>query len=242
MTARSLSVVMPAYNEAEGIEPAVVSAISALDLLRQESLLTEFEILVVDDGSTDSTSAVVEQHFGDDERVRLARHEHNRGVGAGLRTAIDVAVGEVLLSTDADMPVDLGELRRALPLLELPGVGVIAGQRAGFDAEPTVRTLASRAYDRLARTTLGVSTPDVNFPFKLLTLDTARRLHLRSEGALIDAELLARSERLGLRIETIVLDYRSRQYGSSKTMSVRLLRQLAAELVTNRAAIRRIEA
>jgi glycosyltransferase involved in cell wall biosynthesis len=242
MTARSLTVVMPAYNEAEGIEPAIASAICALDLLRKESLLTAFEIVVVDDGSTDSTSAVVAQRFGGDQRVRLARHDNNRGVGAGLRTAIDVAVGEVLLSTDADMPVDLGELRRALPLLELPGVGVVAGRRSGFDAEPTVRTLASRAYDRLARMALGVSTPDVNFPFKLLTLDTARQLQLRSEGALIDAELLARSERLGLEIETIVLDYRSRQYGASKTMSVRLLRQLATELVRNRAAIRRVDA
>jgi hypothetical protein len=132
-------------------------------------------------------------------------------------------------------------MARQIRRLEIPGVGVVAGRRAGFDAEPTMRTLASRAYDRLARVTLGVTTPDVTCPFKRLTLETARRLSLRSEGALIDAELLARAQLLGLRIETVVLVYRSRQNGSSKTMTLRLLRQLAAELVHNRAAIRCVE-
>jgi hypothetical protein len=143
-----------------------------------------------------------------------------------------------VLYTDADMPVDLAALEAAIELLGTPGTGMVVGRRRSYD-EARLRTVASKAYDRVARTVLGVAEPDVNFPFKLVARETARRLELRSEGALVDVELVARIHQLGLGVEHLVLDYRQRQFGASKTMTLRLLRQLALELVRNRRSIKR---
>lgn len=238
MAAVTLSVVLPALNEADGIEAALDDAVASLGRLTGDGTISTFELIVVDDGSEDDTARLVEGRARADDRIRLVRHGRNRGVGAGLRTGIEHASGEFLLYTDADMPVHLEEVRRALPLL-VGEVGVVAGQRSDYGAEPAVRTLASKVYDRFARLALRVATRDVNFPFKLLRVSVARQLGLRSEGALIDAELLARAQVHGLRIETLVMEYRSRQFGSSKTMSTRLLAQLAKEVVHHRAAILR---
>lgn len=237
MTPESLTVALPALDEAEGISQAIDDALDALEHLRAEGTVDEFEVLVIDDGSRDTTAKIVQSRLAQDRRISLEQHAENRGVGAGLRTAIGAARGEVLLYTDADMPVHLAELARALPLLRRPGVGLVAGQRKVYSAEPALRGLASRVYDQLAHLTLGVATRDVNFPFKLLTVETARRLDLRSEGALVDAELLARMRLLGLGTETLVMEYRARQFGTSKTMSFRLLRQLATELIRHRSEI-----
>ena len=74
---------------------------------------------------------------------------------------------------------------------------------------------------------LGIRERDVNFPFKLLETATARRLDLRSEGALVDVELLARVRQLDLEVVQLVLRYRHRRFGLSKTLTARLLGRLA---------------
>ncbi len=234
----SLSVVFPAYNEAEGISAALQDAIASLRELARTCSISWFEILVVDDGSVDDTARVVEGIARDEPSVRLLVHHRNRGVGAGLRTAMATARGDVLLYTDADMPVDLAILSTALPLLDRPEVGVVAGQRSSYGVETQFREVASKAFDLIARAFFGVAVHDVNFPFKLMSLATAVRLDLRSEGALVDVELLAAIRRLGLEIVPLSIEYRSRQFGTSKTMSFRLLSKLVLESLRHWAAIR----
>lgn len=234
----SVSIAMPALDEAEGIDLAVRSAVESLDALVTDGTVDGFELLVVDDGSTDATADLVTRLAAQDARVLLLRHDRNRGVGAGLRTAIEHARCDLVLSTDADMPVDLHELRNALPRLADAGVGIVVGHRSTFDGESSFRTVASRAYDRISRLAFATAHPDVNFPFKLLRTQTARDLGLRSEGALIDVELLARVEASGLDVVSLPMGYRSRQLGQSKTMRPRLLAQLGIEMVRYRRAFR----
>jgi len=237
MTGPSLSVVFPAYNEADGIAPALEEASSVLEELRTGGVLGRWEILVVDDGSNDGTGDLVRKAAIDEPRIRLVEHERNRGVGAGLRSALAEADGDLVLYTDADMPVDLGMVGVALPLLDA-GTGLVAGRRARYDAEGRFRAISSRAFDVVAQLLFGVTVPDVNFPFKLFARSTGLAVGLRSEGALVDVELLAGVEGLGLRIESLVMEYRSRQFGTSKTMSVRLLSKLAVEALRHRRSIR----
>src|SRR6187549_3589679 len=96
----SLSLILPAYNEAGGIAAAVAEADAALAAFR-----SDYEILVVDDGSRDGTSDVVASLSN--PRVRLLRHETNRGYGAALRTGFEAARGDLVAFTDADGQFDL---------------------------------------------------------------------------------------------------------------------------------------
>src|SRR5437899_1056135 len=102
-----LSLVLPAYNEAEGIGPAITEADAALS-----QFAGDYEILVVDDGSRDTTAAVVTELARERSRVRLLRHGCNRGYGAALRTGFEAARGERVAFTDADGQFDLAELER----------------------------------------------------------------------------------------------------------------------------------
>lgn len=234
-----LSVVLPALDEADGIVDAIEDAEASLDALVARDVIAGYELLVVDDGSADGTGEIVARRAAADPAIRPLAHAVNRGVGAALRAALAAATGPLVLYTDADMPVDLSVLERAIPLLGEPGTGLVAGRRRSYGAEAGVRAILSKAYDAMAHLVLGVPEADVNFPFKLLSLETARRLQLRSDSALVDVEILAAVHALGLRVEQVVLDYRPRQAGESKTMTVPVLRGLATELVRHGGSVRR---
>ncbi|MCU1368933.1 MAG: putative glycosyltransferase [Ilumatobacteraceae bacterium] len=234
----TLCVVMPALDEEAGIGDAVRSSADALDALCDQGLLSGYELIVVDDGSTDATAHIVERLADDLAAVRLIRHGRNRGVGGALRSAIAATECELILSTDADMPVDLARLADALPLLAPPEVGMVAGHRSTFDQEAAFRRCAARVYDQVVHALISVRVPDVNFPFKLLATETARRAEIRSEGALVDVELLAKVQGLHLRIVPLEIDYHARTTGESKTMRPRLLLRLLRELFQQRAELR----
>jgi glycosyltransferase involved in cell wall biosynthesis len=235
----TLTLLLPALNEEEGILAALDEAERELSALVRACVLEDYEIVVVDDGSTDATAAIVAARAADSKRVILLRQPRNRGVGAAFRAALDVASSDLILYTDADMPINIDEVRRAVPLLNHQDVGLVAGQRRIYGADGRARAIAARMYDRCAQAVLRIPIRDVNFPFKLLALDLARSVGTISDGALLDAELLARVGQRGLRIETLEMDYRARQFGRSKTMSVRLLGQLVVEAVRHRRTILR---
>ena len=109
----SLSFVLPAYNEAENIEAAVKQASRALAALVSAGLLVDWEVVVVDDGSSDGTAEVVSALY--DPSVRLVQHSVNRGYGAALRTGFEAATMDLIFFTDADLQFDAMEIDRLLP-------------------------------------------------------------------------------------------------------------------------------
>ena len=110
---RRLSLVLPAFNEEAGVRQAVVEADDAL-----AALCDDYEILVVDDGSRDATAAVVAELTKARPRVRLLRHETNRGYGAALRTGFEAARFDLVAFTDADCQFYLADLDRLISLTD----------------------------------------------------------------------------------------------------------------------------
>lgn len=235
----SVTVVMPALDEEDGIVSALESSAASLRAIEGSGVLGSWEIVVVDDGSTDRTAELVRAVGGRLDGIRLVAHEVNRGVGAAVRTGLDVATGELLVLTDADLPVDLASLAALLPHLEDPGVGMVAGRRTSDGGEPRLRRLGTVAFDRLSQLLFGSIPPDVNFPLKVLPVSLARTLGLEIDGALADVELARRVAGAGRRIESVPVEYRARQTGRSKTFTVRVLGGLLADGVRHGRTLRR---
>ena len=115
----ALSLVIPAFNEGLGIGRAVAEAVAALARFTHS-----FEVLVVDDGSTDDTATVVVELARENGRVRLLKHEENRGYGAALRTGFEAARYDYIAFTDADCQFDLADLEPLLALAIDKGIAV----------------------------------------------------------------------------------------------------------------------
>ena len=226
---RSISVVLPAYNEEDCIERAVAAAREAL-----ADVASVHEIVVVDDASTDRTGALAEGLARADNRVRVIRHARNRTLGGALRSGFAAARCDLILYTDADLPVDLRALPAALALFERERADLLAGYRLNPQAAGRRRALYTWGYNRLIRAVFGLAVRDVNFAFKLIRRTLLEGMTLRSEGSFIDAELLLRARKAGARFVELGVEYVPRSGGVSKLSSPRVIATILRELLALR--------
>jgi glycosyltransferase involved in cell wall biosynthesis len=215
------------YNEEAYIRRAVSAAREVL-----EAHLPDWEIVVVDDGSTDGTGAIADALAAQDPRLRVVHNPVNRKLGGALRAGYAAATKDLVFYTDADLPVDLGELPRAVRLLEYQEADVVAAYRFDRTSEGLVRALYTFCYNHLIRTLFGLRVRDVNFAFKLFRRSVLQKVTLTSDGSFIDAEFLLRARKAGCPIIQIGLDYFPRTRGISTLGSVPvifgILREMAA--------------
>ena len=190
----SISVVLPAYNEVECIGEALERASEAL-----QSGFVDWELIVVDDGSTDGTRAVVEAAEALDDRVRLAPHEENRGYGAALATGFGAARMELVGYTDSDLQFDFREFETLARRMADEDVEVVLGFRI-YRYDTVLRCLLSWTYNRLVRVLFGVGVRDVDCAFKLFRREAVQSLVLESTNFFVDTEMVAETGRLGLRM------------------------------------------
>jgi dolichol-phosphate mannosyltransferase len=205
---RQLSLVMPAYNEEAGIQTAIAEAREAL-----AGLDYEFEILVIDDGSSDRTAHFTEEMSILHPSVKLIRHGVNRGYGAALRTGFDAARFDLVAFTDADSQFHLEDLDRLVPLTdEFP---IVAGYR--LDRQDSWRRrFFSWGYNRLVRTLLDTGIRDCDCALKVFRREVLPFILPQTGGFLANAEMLCKARRLGLQVAEVGVRHRPRTHGSSK--------------------------
>jgi glycosyltransferase involved in cell wall biosynthesis len=202
-----LSVVLPAHNEEENLANAVREAIAAAEQVSRRQ-----EIVVVDDGSQDATAELAEALAAMDSRVRLVRHERNRGYGCAVRSGIAAARMEWVLLTDADLQFDLSQLTEFVP--HTADAELVVGYRATRN-DPLIRRLNADGWNALVHLLFRLPVHDVDAAFKLIRRDTLEGLGLISTGAAIDTELLAKASRNGARIVELPVMHRPRVAGES---------------------------
>jgi glycosyltransferase involved in cell wall biosynthesis len=225
--APSISLVIPVFNEEENIEHAVACAIETLALQPGA-----WEIVAVDDASTDGSAAILARLAEGEPRLRVVRHEVNRSLGAALRSGFAAARGDLVLYMDADLPFDPRDLLRAMHALAVTRADMIAGYRLDRTAEGWRRTLYSYVYNLLIGLLFGWPHRDINFSFKLVRREVLEALELRSEGSLIDAELVVKARNLGFVIQQLGLDYFPRTRGRSTLSSPAVILRILRELVS----------
>lgn len=235
-----LSIVIPMWNEEAYILHTVSVTRDICEALQSSHEIGAFEIVLVDDASTDATGAIADRLARDDDRVRVVHHQTNRKLGASVRTGLEAASGDAVLYTDADLPVDMAEIGRALRIMRVYDAGIVSAYRLDRTGEGVRRAVYSGAYNSLVALLFGTRVRDVNFAFKLIRRDLLDHLTLVSEGSFIDAELLIRAQRLGFTIMQIGLDYFPRTRGTSTLSSFAVIRRMLAEMLRLRAELRSI--
>jgi hypothetical protein len=225
-----LTVVLPCFNEAENVADAIRYATSAA-----ERCALTHEILVVDDGSADDTATITARLSETDPRVRLIVHGRNLGYGSALRSGIAASRKPWVLLTDADLQFDLRDLEDFLPVARR--AELVAGWRI-VRQDPVHRRINAAAWNWLVRRVLELPVRDVDCAFKLVRRDLLERLELRSAGATISAELLAKALAAGARIEQVGVHHRARIAGDPSGADPRVVLRAFGELASLRRALR----
>jgi glycosyltransferase involved in cell wall biosynthesis len=233
-----LSVVFPMWNEEAGMRHAVAAARETCEKLRAGGEIENWEIVIVDDASTDATGEIADEMAAADSRIRVAHHAVNRKLGGSIRTGVDVARHELILYSDADLPFDLGEAAKACRLLRMYRADIVSAYRHDRTGEGVVRALYSHVYNWLIRAAFGLRIRDVNFAFKLCRRRVFEHVRLESEGSFIDAELIARASRMGFRVIQFGVDYFPRTRGISTLSSFGVIRTMLREMASQAASIR----
>jgi glycosyltransferase involved in cell wall biosynthesis len=219
----TLSIFFPALNEEGIIERTVRNAVAAG--VRNTS---DFEVIVVDDGSTDTTPDIVASLAHEDPRVRLVRHGRNRGYGAALRTGFASATKEVVFFSDADGQFDLKELPATLALGQR--VPVVAGYRIKR-SDPWLRLFIARTYRLIIWMVFGLRIRDIDCAWKLLRRETLNGVALESSGAFISSELLIKLQRAGVPISEIGVHHYPRTTGVSKGATPKVILKTIRDII-----------
>ncbi len=237
----SMTVFFPAWNEEATIERAVDAAREACEDLVLDGEIATYEILVIDDASTDSTGAIADKLAAADEHVRVVHHDRNRKLGGSLKTGFREATGDLILYTDADLPFDMAEVAKAVRLLRIYEADIVSAYRFDRTGEGLRRLVYSFAYNNLVRALFKLRLRDVNFAFKLVRRYVFDHVTLKSEGSFIDVELLARAQRLGFHIVQFGVDYFPRTRGISTLSSNAVILQILREALQLRHELLSIE-
>jgi glycosyltransferase involved in cell wall biosynthesis len=237
----SLTFMFPMWNEEEMIHRTVGAALETGEDLIAAGHIAEFEILIVDDASTDRTAELADELAAGDPRIRVVHHPDNRKLGGSVRTGLAEARGDLILYTDADMPFDLADLGKALRLMRVYDADIVSAYRFDRTGEGAKRAVYSYIYNSMVKVLLRLRIRDVNFAFKLLRRNILQHIELQSQGSFIDVELLAKAQRLGFHIIQFGVDYFPRDRGTSTLSSPSVIKTIVQELVALLPSLRRIE-
>jgi glycosyltransferase involved in cell wall biosynthesis len=223
----SLSLFLPAWNEEEYLERAVSRAISVLDRLSDD-----WELIIVDDASTDRTPAIADALAEKHRQVRVVHHPTNLKLGGSIKTGLSHSSKDIVIYSDADLPFDLDELERALHLMEYLEADMICAFRFDRTSEGVKRIVYSFVYNALIRNLFDVQMKDINFSFKVMHRRVLEAIELKSQGSFIDAELVVKAIRRGFRVFQMGVDYFPRTRGISTLASPQVIATMVKELVT----------
>jgi len=208
-----LSILMPVYNELERVERAIGEVLST-------ELPSDFELIVVDDGSTDGTREILRNRDWDD-RVRLIEHERNQGKGAAIQTALHEARGEFSCIFDADLEYDPADLALLMPPLLDGRSNACFGVRAfdGYTSHSFLFVLGNKGVTLACNVLFNVYLHDIMTCHKMIRTDLFRSLPLTAAGFAIEPEITARLVQRGERIFEVPVHYRARATEEGKKLT-----------------------
>jgi len=219
---RSLSVVLPAFNEQYNLRRTVEAARRILP-----KVASQWEIIIVNDGSRDATGRICDTLVAQIPRVRAVHHCGNKGYGAALKSGIMAARYDWIFFSDSDGQFDFAEISR---LLDHAGENdIVAGFRKHRN-DPFYRALNARGWNILARVSLGVAVRDIDCAFKLFRRRVFEQVQIRSVGAMVNTEILCQAFKFGMRIKEVEVTHYPREHGQPSGAKLRVIVKAFREL------------
>lgn len=210
----TLTVLVPVYNERHVVDAALRRVLAL-----EHPLIRELEVIVVDDCSTDGTGDVLRQLAAEDNRIRLIRHERNMGKGAGLRTAIAYASGDVCVVQDADFEYNPADIPALLVPFAEEGADAVFGSRylsASYRRALMYRhTLMNKAITSLGNWFTDLHLTDLETGYKAINTTLLKSIPIRSNDFRFEVEITFKLAKRGARIFEVPIRYlpRTREEG-----------------------------
>ena len=191
------------------------------------TLCDDFEVILVDDGSTDGTAELIDKLANEYPSVRGIHHTQNQGYGAALGSGFRAATKDFVFYTDGDGQFDLGELPALLPLIR--DNDIVSGYRLNRQ-DNLIRKLNAFCWNWLVCFLFGLKIKDIDCAFKLYKRELFDHIEMHSTGALIDTEILARATRKGYTIAQIGVGHYPRTAGESSGADFKVILRAFREL------------
>lgn len=207
--ANSISVFFPCYNDKGTIASLVLDARTVL-----EKITDDYEIIVVDDGSTDGSRDLLLAMQGDTPQLKLVMHENNRGYGGALRSGFKAASKELVVYTDGDGQYDVKELPLLLEKMA-DGIDVVNGYKIKRN-DPLYRIVIGWLYQYFIKALFQIKIKDVDCDFRLIRKKAVEAIKLESNTGTICIELVKKIEKAGFKFKEVGVHHYFRTYGKSQ--------------------------
>jgi glycosyltransferase involved in cell wall biosynthesis len=223
-TRPSLSVFFPALNDSGTIASMVIRAVQAA-----AALTPDYEVIVVNDGSTDATAQIIDELARTYPHVRAVHHPENRGYGGALQTGFRSAVKELVFYTDGDAQYDPAEMA-ALWQRMTPDVDLVNGYKIDR-ADPLHRIVIGRLYHHTVKRLFGLKVRDVDCDFRLMRRSIFDRIQLEKTSGVICLEMMKKIHDAGFRIVEVPVHHYHRAFGRSQFFNVRRVVRTAGDVL-----------
>src|SRR2546421_1109863 len=215
-----VSVFFPAYNDEGSIERMVADALAVLP-----TLTNDYEVIVVNDGSTDATLSILEHLASNSPFIKIIHHERNQGYGAALRTGFNHACKDLIFYTDGDAQYDARELAALFPLLT-DTVDVVNGYKVKR-GDSRHRIIIGAIYNRLARLLFNLPIRDVDCDFRLMRRRAIQQIQLNSSSGVICTEMIRKLYAAGCVFAEAPVNHYPRVHGQSQFFTFRRVSRTA---------------
>lgn len=217
-----LTILLPAFNEEENLRAHLPTIIA-----KAEQHARDFELLVVDDGSTDATADVVARFAAADDRIRLIRHAKNLGPGSGVKTGIREARGDWIIFIPADIAIDLDHLPRYLAATT--NADVVVGLRSDRRDYSLRRKLSSVVYIGLVKLLFGMPQRQFNY-VHMYRRAIFEKFDVEYGSVFITAEICIKARDAGFRLTEVEIGYVPREHGEAAGGKPKVIAQAARDL------------
>jgi glycosyltransferase involved in cell wall biosynthesis len=221
--APSLSIFFPAYNDSGTIASMVIRAVQAAT-----KLTSDFEVVVVNDGSGDATAEIADELARLYKQVRVVHHPKNRGYGGALQTGFRSATKELIFYTDGDAQYDPSELS-ALWAAMGPDADMVNGYKISR-SDPLHRVVIGRIYHHTVSVLFGLKVRDVDCDFRLMRRSMFDRISLEKTSGVICLEMMKKITDAGFRIVEVPVHHYHRAYGRSQFFNFPRLAKTAVDV------------
>ena len=224
LTKPSISAFFPCYNDA-----GTIASMVELATLTLKKIARDFEVIVVDDGSSDKSREILQELALKNPYLKLIFHEKNRGYGGALISGFKAATRDFVFYTDGDFQYDVSELTKLVAKID-DNVDVVQGYKIKRQ-DPWYRTLIGEVYNYFVKITFDIKIKDVDCDFRLIRRSVFKKISLVHHSGVITVEMVKKIQDAGFKFAQVGVNHYNRAYGSSQFFNFGRIYRVFVEII-----------